>query len=200
MPAEYRALALERAGTNCWPHSQVEEFGYDFREWVTPYTKGAHKRGGIALVLQDWASKEALAQGYDPVLQLHGRAPKLRTNVRLEELLQRVLGISLQDVYATNAFPFIKAGAMDAPLRLREVEETVRRFTAKELELANPTVVLALGVIPYSALQRVGLCCVGLPHPAARIGGIVGHERAWRLALSAEGIPMRRPTSSYCAT
>lgn len=88
MPHAYLALAEERAATNCRPHAQVEHFGYDFREWISPYTKGAQKRGGFAIVLQDWASTDALADAVDLDIQVHGRARNLLTNVRLEVDLQ----------------------------------------------------------------------------------------------------------------
>src|SRR5206468_6508914 len=94
---EYLALAEERRSTRCAPHGQPEDFGYDFANWVSPYTKGAHAIGGVMLVLQDWASKEGLCHTYHPQVQLLGRMPQLLTNRRLEVLLQRVLGLSLGD-------------------------------------------------------------------------------------------------------
>ena len=196
LPPEYVALATERATARPRDHKQPEEFGYDFREWVSPYTKGAHFCGGFALVLQDWASTEGLEAGFDQEIQRHGRDVSLRTNVRLEQLLSSVLGVSLSEVYATNAFPFIKKGAMDARLRLREVVDTVRAFTVKELTIARPTVILALGAMSYLALQRAGISCVRLPHPAARIGGIAAHEHAWRKALSTAHIDVRPPQNA----
>src|SRR4051812_22739203 len=112
LPKEYRDLALLRVQTR-WPgYQQPEDFGYDFREWVSPYTKTACALGGIALVLQDWASADGLYGGPDPDIQEYGRSRGLRTNKVLELLLRRVLGLALADVYATNAFPFIKPGGM----------------------------------------------------------------------------------------
>jgi hypothetical protein len=48
MPPEYLELARKRVEM-CWPgYQQPEEFRYNFRDWVSPYTNGAHALGGIA--------------------------------------------------------------------------------------------------------------------------------------------------------
>jgi hypothetical protein len=187
---EYLALAEERVAAQCSPHRQPEDFGYDFRTWVSPYTKGAHKFGGLALVLQDWASADGLSGQLNPEIQRHGRTPTLLTNVRLEQLLNRVLGVSLVDVYATNAFPFVKAGGMSAGLRSCDVRKAARQFAVRELELVKPTAVLALGAVAHLALHQCGVSSIRLPHPAARIGGLSKHEAAWRTALSSSGVAL----------
>ena len=193
MPPEYLELAEERAST-CWlPHKQPEEFGYDFRTWVSPYTKGAYKYGGLAFVLQDWASADGLCGTINPEIQRYGRTPALMTNVRLEHLLGRLLGLRLADVYVTNAFPFVKAGGMSASLRDSDVRRAARRFAVRELELAKPRLVLALGGVAYSALGHCGVSCIRLPHPAARIGSTAKHESAWRAALASSGVAVPEP-------
>jgi hypothetical protein len=85
--------------------SAPEDFGYDFRDWVSPYTKTACRLGSVAVVLQDWASADGLRAGPDPEVQEYGRTRGLRTNRMLEALLGRVFGLTLAEVYATNAFP-----------------------------------------------------------------------------------------------
>jgi hypothetical protein len=185
---EYLTLARERAAAQCAPHRQPEDFGYDFRTWVSPYTKGAHRFGGLALVLQDWASADGLSGQLDPEIQFYGRTPTLLTNVRLERLLNNVLGVSLVDIYATNAFPFVKAGGMSAGLRSSDVLQAARQFVVRELELVKPTAVLALGAVAHLALRQCGVSCIRLPHPAARIGGLLRHEAAWRVALASSGV------------
>jgi uracil-DNA glycosylase len=190
MSAEYLALAAERVAMQCAPHRQPEDFGYDFRTWVSPYTKGANKTGGPMLVLQDWSSADGLSGQPNPDIQLYGRTPKLLTNRRLEQLLGIVLGLRLCDVYATNVFPFVKAGGMSAALRKSEVRNAARQFAVREVKLARPTVVLALGVVAHSVLRECEVSCIGLPHPAARIGGIAKHETAWRAALASSDMTL----------
>ena len=97
-PRAYQALARSRVETQWPPYQQPEAFGYDFREWVSPYTKTACMLGGIALVLQDWASADGLRGAPDPDVQEYGRARTLRTNRVLESLVgrARVLGREAQ--------------------------------------------------------------------------------------------------------
>ncbi len=187
MSLEYLSLAAERSAENCEPHKQPEMFQYDFLSWVSPYTKSANKSGGFAFVLQDWASEDGL-RIFNPHIQAHGRTPGLLTNQRLEALLSRVLGVRLADVYVTNAFPFVKNGAMSAPVSIRDVRRAAKKFLARELQLAKPTRVFALGSIAQVALDTCGVPYIHLPHPAARIGGLEKHEKAWRSALARDGI------------
>jgi hypothetical protein len=56
-------------------------------------------------------------------------------------------------------------------------------FTVDELKIAGATKVLALGKVAQRALRNAGVCCIELPHPAARGLNLEGHERLWREAL-----------------
>lgn len=179
MSPDYLALAAKRVATVWPPFQQPEDFGYDFRSWVSPYTKGANTIGGIAIVLQDWASADGLAEGPDPDVQRYGRTRSLLTNKRLEDALLAATGLSLQDVYATNAFPFIKPGGMSSGLRIKDITQAVQQFTKTELELARPTVVVSLGVLTHRALTRAGINSIHLPHPAARGMSGVDYVAMW---------------------
>ncbi|MEB2319689.1 MAG: hypothetical protein OZ935_13645 [Pseudomonadota bacterium] len=180
----YAGLAAQRVSSAPDGYRQPEHFGYDFRDWVSPYTKGANTRGGIALVLQDWASEDGLKGGPDERIAELGRNPGIRTNKVLEALLNRILGLSLSEVYATNAFPFVKRGGMSSPIPQKTVYATARRFLLPELEIAEPRVIIALGSVARRTLESAGITCIHVPHPAARIGGLVAHEQAWRSALA----------------
>lgn len=183
MNSEYCQLAERRATTTWEPYLQPEDFGYDFREWVSPYTKGSHAMGGIALVLQDWASADGLKGGPIPDVQEFGRTRGLLTNKRLEETLRRVFGLTIDEVYTTNAFPFVKPGGMSSNIPLSHIVRTVREFTAKEIQIAKPTTLIALGSVTSRALDRAGLNAYHVPHPAARGLSADDHERLWRKAL-----------------
>lgn len=183
MNPAYLQLAAERVATSWEPYLHPEDFGYDFREWVSPYTKTAHAKGSVAIVLQDWASADGLNKGFEPEIQKHGRMPWLLTNKRLDETLRRVFGLEIGDVYATNAFPFIKPGGMSAGIPLRDVVKAIEQLTVPELELVQPTVVLALGSLTHKSLDRAGVAAVHLPHPAARGMSMDDHEQAWRTAI-----------------
>jgi uracil-DNA glycosylase len=183
LPPAYSELARSRVQAR-WPgYQQPEDFGYDFRDWVSPYTKTACTLGGIALVLQDWASADGLRGGPVPDIQEYGRTRGLRTNKVLASVLGRVFGLALADVYATNAFPFVKRGNMSSDLLFGDVVKAVRLFAAAELAIVRPTMVIAVGAVAHAALERVGIASLRVPHSAARIGNAGAHELAWRKAL-----------------
>jgi hypothetical protein len=91
-------------------------------------------------------------------------------------LLGRLFGLDVSETYITNAFPYIKSGSMSAPVPADHVTYTVEKFT-------RPKLTFALGVLARDSLLRCGVECIGVPHPAARIGGIAEHERIWRQSL-----------------
>lgn len=189
MPSEYLALAEERVNYKLSGYGQPEDYGYDFKEWVSPYTKGAHQLGGIAIVLQDWASHDDLVDGIDMSIQEYGRdINNFKTNPRLEELLQRIFSIGIKDTYVTNVFPFIKPGDRSATIPIKHIKQVASRFVAKELKMAKPEVVLSLGNAAYYGLCKSGIESIHVPHPAARIGKIEQHENRWRESLKKHGV------------
>lgn len=109
----------------------------------------------------------------------------MRTNQNFEALLDRVFGCGLREVYVTNAFPFVKQGGMSSSIPSRDLVRAARIFVREEVRLVRPTLVLALGASVHTALRRVGIASIRLPHPAARIGNLAAHEAAWRRALDA---------------
>jgi uracil-DNA glycosylase len=188
MSSEYLALADERVNYSLPGYGQPEDYGYNFKEWVSPYTKGAHQLGGIAIVLQDWSSHDGLEHKVDQSVQEYGRTISLKTNLRLEELLKRVFSVGIKDVYATNVFPFIKPDGISTHIPLRLIKQVASKFVAKELELAKPKIILALGNAAHYGLKKSGIECIHVPHPAARIGSIDQHEKRWIKSLKQKGI------------
>lgn len=61
MPAAYLALATERANEACWPHFQPEAFKYEFRSWVSPYTKAPTRWVASRLSCKTGQAKKACA-------------------------------------------------------------------------------------------------------------------------------------------
>jgi restriction system protein len=176
----YLELAAKRVATRWPPFRQPEDFGYDFREWVSPYTKSAHASGSLAIVLQDWSGTDMLEAEFDPEVQQYGRKPTLKTNRFLDSLLDRVLGLQIGDVYVTNVFPFVKPGSISAGIGLRNLVKSAETFAVHELRLAQPTQVVALGSHTHAALTRAGVPAVALPHPAARGLSLDAHAKRWR--------------------
>lgn len=180
MPKEYLELAKKRSETNREGYTQPEDYGYDFRDWVSPYTKGANKTEGIFIVLQDWTGSDTMDEIPDAEAQEYGRTLELKTNIKLESLLQIVFGLGIKDVYATNVFPFIKAGSISSRILIKDIRKAANIYLKKEIEIAKPTLIIALGNMAASGLQSIGIEHVHLPHPAARIGSIDKHEKIWR--------------------
>lgn len=171
MGPQYRELARKRTEFVWEGFGHPEDYGYDFREYVSPYTKGAANfRSETMIVLQDWASHDGLvARGMNTDIQRLGRDPSIRTNRRLEKLLRDHLGVSFAEIYATNAFVFIKKGGMSAGLSIKDVRRCIQEFTRYEVEIVRPKRILALGKLVAQALRDCGIDCFELPHPAARI-------------------------------
>jgi restriction system protein len=184
MPRSYLALAEERVNYKLEGYFQPEYFEYNFAEWVSPYTKGAHEMGGVAVILQDWSSFEGLSGGVSPEVQEHGRTLDLKTNKRLEELLQQFFQVGIAGVYGTNVFPFIKKGGMSSPIPMKDIKRVSEHFLKEELRIAQPSCIIALGRKAQYSLEYLGVKHVAVPHPAARIGSIDKHMEAWKVALS----------------
>src|SRR5262249_9204975 len=93
-------------------HGGVYECNY-----VSPYTIGAHNVDSpLMILLQDWASSDVLS---GPILHERyqvGHDPERTTNKRLQQLLLEHFKYNLRDVYATNVFPYVKRGSMNASI------------------------------------------------------------------------------------
>ncbi|WP_167599280.1 uracil-DNA glycosylase family protein [Chlorobaculum sp. 24CR] len=188
MPKAYLELANERVNYHLnhlkKNYHQPEYFGYDFKDWVSPYTKGAHQPGGVAVILQDWSSSEGLSGDVCPEIQEYGRTLELKTNKRLECLLQSFFGVGISGTYATNVFPFVKEGNMSSFIPTKDIIEVSMIFLKRELEIASPKYVIGLGRKAQHALQSLKIAHIAIPHPAARIGTIEKHRVAWEMALA----------------
>ncbi len=153
MTPEYRDLARKRYLLKPSGYLNPEDIGFGFRDWVSPYTKAANARGGIAIVLQDWGS----VRGFDSLsdraraeIQRIGRNPELLTNRRLDDFLMNTLGLRTQDVYVTNAFPYIKPGTMSENIPMSEMKRAILEFTLPELSLAQASKVIVCGAMVCS--------------------------------------------------
>jgi len=178
MRKQYLNLATQRYATRPGPFKNPEDLGFDFRRWISPYTKCAHTIGDIAIVLQDWGSVHGFRKIKPEVrrlIQETGRNPYLRTNTRLDFVLEKVFGKHIGDVYITNAFPYVKPGSMSSRISMSTLKKTVVQFTIPELELANPKKIFVCGAATFAAIS--GVCAgsvlrdrlIKVPHPAARI-------------------------------
>jgi restriction system protein len=106
------------------------------------------------VVLQDWSSDAALGQKaihYDCVCCGYGK--KVRTNLKLIELLKRYFSVDLKDIFATNLFPFIKRGTLSARIRFRDLVRAAGEFGIPQIKIVKPRLVVCLGKDTFYAIR-----------------------------------------------
>lgn len=148
-----RSFDLSGSGLSHFRH--VEEFadGAYKCDHVSPWTKSAcNVDAQIMIVGQDWASAEFLGEE-DPLLAELGFDPRLPTNTRLQALLDRHFGLSFGQVYATNAFPFVKPGWMQGGVKpVSALRLTVQEFLFPQIAIVDPKLIICLGKPTFDAI------------------------------------------------
>lgn len=135
-------------------------------DYVSPYSKGAHNyNADVMIMLQDWSSDDALQRSSGP--SELGRDPKLPTNKTLDRLLSDTLGLRLEDTYATNLFPFIKAGGLSARIPFADLVLAAKEFALPQIRIVAPRLVVCLGKNTFNAI-RVAAFQSGLTHKSDR--------------------------------
>ncbi|MDO6477942.1 hypothetical protein Q4520_21205 [Alteromonas sp. 1_MG-2023] len=132
-------------------------------DYVSPYSLSSHNEDSdILVILQDWCSSESFDYPVcEETLKL-GHTPGVRTNINLKALLDKYFGKSLEDIYSTNLFPFVKPGAMNAPIATKALVKAAEQFTLPLIKIINPKIAICLGKNSFNALRRVN----GLPSVA----------------------------------
>ena len=126
---------------------------------VSPYTKGADNvNSKIVVLLQDWSSDKFLAK-LNPqsdtgkeVIAI-GRKDSLPTNKNLGRLLKEHFSLSLNEVYATNLFPFIKQGNLSAPVERELLVKAARQFALPQVQIVKPKLVICFGLATFNAVR-----------------------------------------------
>ena len=155
--ARLRILAVKRrrAEPECaYPLRSVHVGFYDC--WhVSPYTLTAgNVNAAIFVLLQDWASYDWLkSRTKDWRLRRLGYDPTLQTNSTLKRLLRATFRVKLGDVYATNAYPFLKRGAMHAAIPFSKLVESVRQYSLPQVRIIRPRLVICLGLNTFNAVR-----------------------------------------------
>jgi len=148
---------------------------------VSPYTKTAGNIDArVMVMLQDWASDESLRKPIDEDARDFGYTRSSPTNQHLSELLEATFGLRLQDVYATNLFPFIKPGKLTGGIRPADLVKAARTFALPQIRIVAPRLVICLGLVTFRALARAidmrppPSLCAALDNPFD-----VGTARVW---------------------
>jgi restriction system protein len=160
---ELRALGLKRQQTTVSGYLNLSEFenGYYECEFVSPWTKSAcNTDADLMLVAQDWASAKYLRKRKRPAVAELGHDPALKTNINLKSLLQRHFNLQFKDTYATNVFPFIKEGSMDAKIDdPATLAMCAREFVLSQIEIVKPKMVICIGEVSFNEIRST----LGLP-------------------------------------
>ena len=148
-------LAAKRRRTS-WPGycgiGKYHDGAYEC-DYVSPYTKSANNVDAeVMILLQDWSSDAALNGDLDPAARDLGYTPSLPTNRNLKRLLSNHLGLELQQVYATNLFPFIKEGTMSSPVPFRDFVRAAREFAIPQIQAVSPKILICLGLSTFNAV------------------------------------------------
>lgn len=135
-------------------YGNLAEYGYDC-EFVSPYTKSAgNVDAEVFVMLQDWTSADGNQNGPDPTILKLGFTPTLPTNIRLDRLLKDLLGLSRSETYATNLFPFIKPGGINAMIPRGDLLRAAMEFGWPQIAAIGPKLVIALGLETFNALRK----------------------------------------------
>lgn len=123
---------------------------------VSPYTKsGNNVDAKIMVVGQDWSSTDKLGKiPPDQDSAELGYAPRLITNINLDDLLMRHFGLLRAECYLTNLFPFVKHGKMSAKISPKDLVVCAQKLTLPEVEIVSPQIVICLGIATFNALRR----------------------------------------------
>jgi len=108
----------------------------------------------VLIVLQDWCSSDSFNEEVCQETLGLGHTPSVRTNINLKALLAEHLGLKLQDTYATNLFPFVKPGAMNAKIPARDLLKSAHDFTLPMIEIIQPRIVICLGLDTFNSLRK----------------------------------------------
>lgn len=181
--AELLKLARKRRKSR-WPgYNNLGDYHggiYDC-DHVSPYTKSAGNiEADLMIFLLDWSSDARLRGPIDWDAVKLGYTPSLPTNIKLITLLPQHFGLSLEDTYATNLFPFIKQGAMKAPIPAKDMLRAAIEFGLSQLEIIRPKIAVSLGIATFNALRRAcGLRSVGNIDEGIRSPFKYGESMLW---------------------
>jgi hypothetical protein len=132
-------------------HGGIYECNY-----VSPYTKSAGNiNAKVMIVLQDWCSEDFFKKDVCSETLKYGYTPSIQTNINLKRLLKEHFELDFKDIYATNLFPYIKFGAMNAPIKPSDLRRAALDFTLPLIDIIRPNLVVCLGKSVFDAIRSV---------------------------------------------
>jgi uracil-DNA glycosylase len=149
-------LAEQRRSDRLPPHFNLHDFHGGFYDCphVSPWSISAcNVDAELMLIGQDWASSNILEQGPDECRRKLGQDWSSPTNTNLREFLQR-MGTEFSKTYATNLFPFIKAGAKNARIPFTDLVMCAKAYALPQIEIVSPRMVICLGSATFNAVRE----------------------------------------------
>jgi len=83
----------------------------------------------------------------------YGRTPGQYPNEHLEELLQKYFSIVLDQTYATNLFPYIKAGGISAEISDKDFRWAAKEFALPQIKIVQQKLVICCGKKTFNAVR-----------------------------------------------
>jgi restriction system protein len=124
-------------------------------EYVSPWSKCAHNVDSpIFIAGQDWSSEGQFEDRLNHASMELGYDPTKRTNINLQNWLLEHFGLAFSDVYATNAFPFIKPGSMQGSVPQKDMDTAVEEFLLPQIEVVRPLMVVCLGLLVFNGVRN----------------------------------------------
>lgn len=219
---QLKNLAIRRKAENLVGCRNIHEFHqgeFDKYLYVSPWTISANNvNADLMIIGQDWASAGWLNNPVNLQYAEMGKNPKLETNKNIEKYL-KYFDLDLKDIYATNAFVFVKDGHMSGAIPTGMLEYCVFKYTLPQIEIIKPKMVICLGARTLNAVRKAinfpainisqghvdfayyfGVKIFGTFHPGglgtANAGGKVKAEEYWRF-LAQEYLSIKnKPESS----
>lgn len=177
------ALGALRRRTKWTGYLSLSDFPRSVKDsrFVSPYTEGAREvDSAIFVMLQDWASEEHLRRDPAPEILTIGRDPRLPTNRRLEELLEKHFRRGIHSIFATNLFPYIKPGRIDGPIPFADLRRAACIFGVPQIQAVAPRLVVCLGLSTFNAVRAAcGLSRVRPLGKAVRSPFRLGFSQVW---------------------
>ena len=178
-----RAIGRRRRTTKWRGYLSLSDFPDCVKEsqFVSPYTEGARQvNSPIFVLLQDWVSEDYLRRSPAPELLTLGRDPRLPTNRRLEELLRKHFRRTIDSIFATNLFPYIKPGRIDRAIPFPDLQRAACAFGVPQMQAVAPRLVICLGLSTFNAIRRArGLPAVRPLDKAVRSPFRLGRSQIW---------------------
>jgi uracil-DNA glycosylase len=159
MTTEEKIKALTELGTkrkqSCYPpYKELSSFhdGKYETDFVSPYTKTAcNVDSWILIILQDWSSEKSLSKKFSQETADLGFTPNLPTNKNLRDIIKDVFLLSVNQIFITNAFPFIKPGWMQQSISQPDIDCNFITFCIPQIHIVKPKLVVCCGKAVYLA-------------------------------------------------